>query len=302
MSSPDIFISYSREDRPTARLFADRLGEEGFSVWWDAALHSGETFDEVIERNLRAAKAVVVLWSPRSVASRWVRAEATLADRRGSLAPAIIEACDRPIIFELTHTAELSHWSGDRSDFAWAQFVADLRQLVGTSAVAQSRLAAQRPAAAEPPRSPTESRFGGHVGAGMQSTAFPGMRAAPQQVNNEQTQLFNYDEELNPSERHFLDVMTQEDDAASFEVGPLGLRIGRSFPADVVLDNRGVSRNHCEVALSDGDLLVTDLDSTNGTFVDDERIFGTVELPVGSVLRVGGVRLVHEVRTPVAAR
>lgn len=296
MSSPDIFISYSREDRPIARLFADRLGEEGFNVWWDAALHSGETFDEVIERNLRAAKSVVVLWSPRSVASRWVRAEATLADRRGCLAPAIIEACDRPIIFELTHTAELSHWTGDRGDFAWTQFVADLKQLVGESAVAQSRLAAQRPVAEAPPRAPDESRFGGHP------TAFPAMAKAAPQPNNEQTQLFNYDEDLNPSERHFLEIMAQDDAAASYEIGPLGLRIGRSFPADVVLENRGVSRNHCEVSLEDGELMVTDLDSTNGTFIDDERIFGTVELPVGSVLMVGGVRLVHEVRTPVPAR
>ena len=87
-------------------MFADALTQEGFSVWWDASLHSGETFDEVIEQRLRDAGAVVVLWSPRSVASRWVRAEATLADRRKKLVPAIIEPCDRPIIFELTHAEQ----------------------------------------------------------------------------------------------------------------------------------------------------------------------------------------------------
>ena len=87
MSGRDIFISYSREDRPAARHFAESFAREGFSVWWDAVLRSGETFDEVIEKELRAAKAVVVLWSPRSVASRWVRAEATLADRGNKLVP-----------------------------------------------------------------------------------------------------------------------------------------------------------------------------------------------------------------------
>jgi hypothetical protein len=70
LSGPDIFISYARSDEEMARLVALAFEQEGFNVWWDAALHSGETFDEVIEKELRAAKAVVVLWSPRSVSSR----------------------------------------------------------------------------------------------------------------------------------------------------------------------------------------------------------------------------------------
>ena len=61
MSGPDVFISYSREDRTTARRFAERFADAGYSVWWDAALHAGETFDEVIETALKAAKAVVAL-------------------------------------------------------------------------------------------------------------------------------------------------------------------------------------------------------------------------------------------------
>ena len=76
MYGTDIFLSYARQDRPAARIFAESFVQEGFNVWWDASLHSGETFDEVIEQRLRDAGAVVVLWSKASVASRWVRAEA----------------------------------------------------------------------------------------------------------------------------------------------------------------------------------------------------------------------------------
>jgi adenylate cyclase len=127
----DIFISYARDDQATAQHFAQALEADGFSVWWDAALRSGETYDEVIEAALKRAKAVVVLWSRQSVASRWVRAEATLADRAKTLVPVLIEACDLPIVFELTQTAKLERWSGDERDPAWMAFVADVRKFVG---------------------------------------------------------------------------------------------------------------------------------------------------------------------------
>ena len=117
--APDIFLSYNREDQAKARRFAEAFTAEGFGVWWDVTLRTGEAYDEVTEAALRAAKAVVVLWSKRSVASRWVRAEATLGDRKGALVPAMIEPCERPVMFELTQTAELSHWDGAADDAAW---------------------------------------------------------------------------------------------------------------------------------------------------------------------------------------
>ena len=128
----DIFLSYNREDAAAAKRIADGFAAEGLSVWWDTALRSGEAYDEVTETALRGAKAVVVLWSPRSVVSRWVRAEATIADRCKTLVPVMIEPCERPIMFELTQTAELGHWTGDAEDAAWLAFLADLQFMVGT--------------------------------------------------------------------------------------------------------------------------------------------------------------------------
>jgi TolB-like protein len=127
---PDIFLSYNREDADVAKRYAEAFKGEGFEVWWDAHLRSGEAYDQVTEKALRGAKAVVVLWSPRSVESRWVRAEATLADRNKVLVPAMIEACERPIMFELTQTAELAHWDGDPFDRAWQAFLGDVRGFI----------------------------------------------------------------------------------------------------------------------------------------------------------------------------
>src|SRR6516225_1279382 len=130
---PDIFLSYTREDQATAQRFAEAFEAQGFSVWWDATLRSGEAYDQVTEEALRTAKAVVVLWSKKSVASRWVRAEATLADRNKTLIPAMIEPCDRPIMFELTQAADLTHWRGAADDKAWRAFLDDVRRFVGAA-------------------------------------------------------------------------------------------------------------------------------------------------------------------------
>ena len=153
----DIFLSYSREDQDRARMFADALSANGFSVWWDVGLKPGEAYDEVTEAALRGAKAVVVLWSPRSAQSRWVRAEATLGLRNKTLFPCTIEACARPIMFELTQTPDLSFWHGAVDDPAWLSFVADLRRFIeGGGAISK---AAGDGSLAGPPASFSPSAF-----------------------------------------------------------------------------------------------------------------------------------------------
>ena len=130
----DVFLSYNREDQAAARRFAQGFEREGLSVWWDQTLHSGENYDQVTESALREAKAVVVLWSKKSVDSRWVRAEATQASARGTLMPVMIEPCKRPIMFELTHTADLANWNGDPGDRSWRTFVDGVRRVMGKDA------------------------------------------------------------------------------------------------------------------------------------------------------------------------
>ena len=145
----DIFLSYGHDDLSTASRFAEGFEREGLTVWWDASLRSGEAFDEVTEK--RAARA------PRRSSScgrrtpwqsRWVRAEATLADRNRTLVPAMIEPCERPIMFELTHTADLSRWSGDASDRTWQAFLGDVRRFVGAGGAASSEATSPKAAMA----------------------------------------------------------------------------------------------------------------------------------------------------------
>jgi hypothetical protein len=285
VSGTDIFLSYARQDRPAARIFAESFIAEGFSVWWDASLHSGETFDEVIEQRLRDAGAVVVLWSKASVASRWVRAEATLADRRRKLAPAIIEPCDRPIIFELTHAAELSGWDGDRSDVRWRTFVEDLQHLVQHSLD-------QAPAAEQPPHRPravSEADEPAPPTPIRQAPAPEPLRAVP------------LDEDLD-REVHCLEIEHGELPPQLIVIESTSVSVGRSAPADVILSHKSISREHCIIGLANDELFVTDLNSTNGTYVDDERVGRATILPAGSLLRLGQIALRHSVHTRAEAR
>jgi TIR domain/FHA domain len=299
LSGTDIFLSYARHDRPAARIFAESFQEEGFSVWWDASLHSGETFDEVIEQRLRDAKAVVVLWSPRSVASRWVRAEATLADRRNKLVPAIIEPCDRPIIFELTHAAELADWHGDRTDARWQAFVEDLRRLVqkGHEQEAATGQSPAQPANVPPSRRQAASRLPLRPGSDEVISAGRVHQPVEPQPSREPVTADAHAW----SEAHCLEIEGAELPNDLFVVISSGAKVGRSAPADIVLAHKSVSREHCIIGLANDELLVTDLNSTNGTYIDEVRISRATILPVGSVLRLGQLSLRHSVRSQAEA-
>ena len=94
------------------------------------------------------------------------------------------------------------------------------------------------------------------------------------------------------------------------EAGPFTFRlmpgaiktIGRSTTADFILDAGMVSRFHCRVtATPAGQIEIEDLESTNGTFVNDRRVQRGV-LATGDRVRVGRVELiVTDARPPTPA-
>lgn len=108
----DVFISYKTERRNAAQHLSRILELNGYSVWFDYGLLSGSDFGPQIERELRAAKAVVVLWCSLSHDSRWVLEEAHLAERLGTLTPVWLEPVELPLGFGRADTIDLSNWDG----------------------------------------------------------------------------------------------------------------------------------------------------------------------------------------------
>lgn len=67
-------------------------------------------------------------------------------------------------------------------------------------------------------------------------------------------------------------------------------RLGRGSDTDIRIEDPGASRRHCEIVLG-SPVLVRDLESTNGTYVDGQRI-SQVEIADGSTITIGTTQLV----------
>ncbi|HRF96854.1 MAG TPA: toll/interleukin-1 receptor domain-containing protein [Aggregatilineales bacterium] len=76
-----IFISYSREDVDFARYLRAQFETEGYRVWMDEQrLHPGSDWWDEIETNIITCSAFVVVMSPNSAQSKWVKREILCAE------------------------------------------------------------------------------------------------------------------------------------------------------------------------------------------------------------------------------
>jgi len=109
----DVFVSYARSDKARVAPLVAAIEAKGWSVWWDPEISPGQEFDDQIDTELVAAKAVLVVWTPVSVVSRWVRGEARDAAERGILVPIRFEQARLPIDVRAIHTTDLDNWRED---------------------------------------------------------------------------------------------------------------------------------------------------------------------------------------------
>ena len=109
----DVFVSYARSDKARVAPLVAAIVAQGWSVWWDPEIDPGQEFDRLIAAELKAAAVVLVVWTPDSVTSRWVRGEARDGADRGILVPVRFEAASLPIDVRALHTTDLDDWGED---------------------------------------------------------------------------------------------------------------------------------------------------------------------------------------------
>ncbi len=126
----EIFISYARSTEAQADSVAQALAALGYGVWRDDQLPAHRAYADVIDERLRAAKAVLVLWSKDAAASQWVRAEADVARLEGKLVQVALDRTVPPLPFNQIHCADLSGWPGKASAPAWTKVLTSIADLV----------------------------------------------------------------------------------------------------------------------------------------------------------------------------
>lgn len=113
----DIFLSYARGDQPRVEALASALNETGYSIWWDKQIEGGRHFAKDIEKEISAAKAVIVVWSESSVESNWVLDEASFGRDEGKLVPVSFDGTMPPFGFRQIQSIDFSAWPKDSSAF-----------------------------------------------------------------------------------------------------------------------------------------------------------------------------------------
>lgn len=131
----DIFLSYSSDDRDRVAPLVAHLVSAGYSVWWDKKIHGGTMFSKEIEAELKAAKVVLVVWSPSSIESRWVADEVELGLNTGKLVPITLDGTPPPMGFRQIQTIDFSEWQDGTDNECLGTLLSTLAHHTGAAQV-----------------------------------------------------------------------------------------------------------------------------------------------------------------------
>ncbi len=127
----DIFISYSNSDRQIAKQLAESFNEENWKVFWDRKIEPGAEWNEEIQRSLKEARCVVVLWSKESRNSFWVKGEAAYAFEKDSYVPVLIDDSEPPRLFRHVQGLSITTWVKNNDDDELNRLKSSIKSRIG---------------------------------------------------------------------------------------------------------------------------------------------------------------------------
>lgn len=81
-------------------------------------------------------------------------------------------------------------------------------------------------------------------------------------------------------------------DGQRYSLNASSIVLGRSSEADIHVEDTGVSRRHLEIRTANGVSSAVDLGSTNGSYVNGQRVSGSTELTDGSTITMGRTKII----------
>jgi hypothetical protein len=81
-------------------------------------------------------------------------------------------------------------------------------------------------------------------------------------------------------------------DGQRYSLNAPSIVLGRSSEADILIDDTGVSRRHLEIRTGPGIAQAIDLGSTNGSYVNGQKIVGSSELTDGATITMGRTKII----------
>ncbi len=119
----DIFISYARLDRERVAPLKDALDGLGLNTFFDVdGLDGGDTFPDVLDREVKNAKIVLGCWTPHALQRDWVKAECAIAQEQRTLVPLEFDPLgpiDVPAAFFRLQRVNLASWRGESKHEGW---------------------------------------------------------------------------------------------------------------------------------------------------------------------------------------
>lgn len=92
-----------------------------------------------------------------------------------------------------------------------------------------------------------------------------------------------------PSEQKATKIVVTAGEKIGTEIALSGrqLTIGRAGDSDLIVDDEYTSTHHAKLVFINGEWLIQDLDSTNGTLLDGKKVATTTVVPLNTQVRVG---------------
>ena len=111
--------------------------------------------------------------------------------------------------------------------------------------------------------------------------------------------LFEFDFGYLHREGRMLCILLKFKDAEikTIETEKVDITIGRNPNCDIHIDNLGVSKRHARIFKQDGEYVVEDLNSTNGTYVNDKRVARAI-INDHDEIHIGKHSLLVRLKTP----